>query len=126
MYKAKYFKPAEFSCRHCGELVIDDDLVEKLDKAREIAGIPFKINCGYRCKTHNAAVGGSKNSLHMQGLAADIDFETHEQLFRILDGLTSAKLHRILLYDKPGKTFVHADIHPDYSGGIAWVEEPKP
>lgn len=122
----KYFKLSEFACKHCGENHISEELVHKLDTARELAGIPFRINSGYRCEEHNKAVGGSKNSLHVKGLAADIDFTTHEQLYKILYGLTAAKVNRILIYDGPGKTFVHADIHPGYTGGVAWVEYPKP
>ncbi len=42
-----------------------------LDPLREELG-PIKVNSGYRSPTVNAAVGGSKTSAHMKGLAADI------------------------------------------------------
>lgn len=35
---------------------------------------PLFISSGYRCPRLNKAVGGAKNSQHMQGQAADIDF----------------------------------------------------
>lgn len=43
-----------------------------LDPLREKYGKPIRVNGGYRCPELNKAVGGSKTSQHMQGLAADI------------------------------------------------------
>ena len=43
-----------------------------LDPLRELAGSPISVNSGYRSAAVNAAVGGSKTSDHMKGLAADI------------------------------------------------------
>ena len=37
-------------------------LIDKLDKARGISGVAYKINSGYRCESHNAKVGGSPKS----------------------------------------------------------------
>lgn len=51
-----------------------------LDPLRDIVGFPIYINSGYRCKPLNDAVGGSDNSQHMQGLAADISFGSNEYL----------------------------------------------
>ena len=42
-----------------------------LDPLRRALG-PLKVNSGYRSRAVNAAVGGSKTSAHMRGLAADI------------------------------------------------------
>ena len=42
-----------------------------LDPLRRALG-PMKVNSGYRSRAVNAAVGGSKTSAHMRGLAADI------------------------------------------------------
>lgn len=43
-----------------------------LDPLREKYGKPIHVNGGYRCLALNKAVGGSKTSQHMLGLAADI------------------------------------------------------
>lgn len=43
-----------------------------LDPLRKEYGKPIIVNSGYRCPALNAAVGGSKTSHHMLGLAADI------------------------------------------------------
>ena len=45
---------------------------EVMEKVRTLLGDkPILISSGYRCPQLNAAVGGSKSSAHMSGLAAD-------------------------------------------------------
>jgi hypothetical protein len=44
---------------------------ELMEEVRAILGHPILITSGYRGPEVNAAVGGSKNSAHMSGLAAD-------------------------------------------------------
>lgn len=71
---SKNFKSTEFDCHGancCKETQIDDQLVEYLQKIREHFNKPVKISSGYRCKTHNARVGGASKSNHMYGQAAD-------------------------------------------------------
>ena len=43
-----------------------------LDPLREKYGKPITVSSGYRCQELNKIIGGSKNSQHMKGLAADI------------------------------------------------------
>lgn len=43
-----------------------------LDPLREKYGKPITVSSGYRCQELNKIVGGSKNSQHVKGLAADI------------------------------------------------------
>jgi hypothetical protein len=42
-----------------------------LEMIRSVCGKPLKISSGYRSPALNKAVGGSKTSMHSQGLAAD-------------------------------------------------------
>lgn len=42
---------------------------------------PIKITSGYRCKALNAAVGGSKSSHHIVGMAADIKMDNMKEVF---------------------------------------------
>ena len=42
-----------------------------LQPVRDLVGKPFKITSGYRCPTLNRIVGGSTNSDHIRGQAAD-------------------------------------------------------
>jgi hypothetical protein len=69
------FKSTEFDCHGsgcCSSTKIDEKLVEYLQKIRDYFGKAVNINSGYRCKTHNASVGGASQSNHMDGEAADI------------------------------------------------------
>lgn len=106
----KYFKLEEFACKHCGENLIDENFVRRLDQLRDICGFPFVIVSGYRCPTHNAAVGGAVNSQHMLGLAADIA-ATSSQAYMILSGAFSLGFRGIGVGMAPGKSqFVHLDL----------------
>ena len=46
-------------------------LAPGMQQVRELIGAPINISSGYRAPQVNAAVGGSRSSQHMQGLAAD-------------------------------------------------------
>ena len=45
--------------------------VATLEEIRTLLGVPILVSSGYRSPALNKAVGGSKSSAHMQGLAAD-------------------------------------------------------
>jgi hypothetical protein len=47
-------------------------LAAALEDVRSLlGGVPMLVSSGYRCPELNEAVGGAKNSAHMDGLAAD-------------------------------------------------------
>ena len=73
---SKNFKVSELDCKckdsTCDEVLIDTRLVDILQQIRDHFGVSVHVNSGYRCESHNAAVGGSKTSHHMRGMAADI------------------------------------------------------
>jgi zinc D-Ala-D-Ala carboxypeptidase len=47
-------------------------LAQTLEDVRALlGGVPLIISSGYRCPALNKKVGGSKKSMHMQGLAVD-------------------------------------------------------
>jgi len=54
-------------------LKIDLDLIYKLQEIRNIVG-PTEITSGYRTPSFNSSVGGSSNSYHLKGIAADVKF----------------------------------------------------
>lgn len=69
------FKSTEFDCHGsgcCSETLIDEKLIQFLQKIRTHFGKSVHINSGYRCKAHNSKVGGASKSNHMDGEAADI------------------------------------------------------
>lgn len=67
------FRVREFRCRDGSNTVfVDSDLVTLLQKIRDHFNRPVTITSGYRTLSHNKAVGGSPNSQHLYGMAADI------------------------------------------------------
>lgn len=69
------FSIAEFHCqgKQCGceTTLHDPGLSAYLQKIRDHFGKPIHITSGYRCKAHNASIGGSQQSRHCTGQAAD-------------------------------------------------------
>jgi len=87
-----------------------------LDHARAVSAIPYKINSGYRTKEHNAKVGGSPTSSHMNGSAVDIHCTDSASREKIIYGLIMAGFQRFGI----AKTFIHADVSPFKSPAI-WL-----
>lgn len=116
-YKPKYFKLDEFKCKCCGKVIISDNLLLLLDRARDIAGIPFIITSGYRCKKHNAEIGGVPNSAHVKGLACDIKAITSKERYRIVKALLQVGFNRIGI----ASNFIHADIDTTKPKNVIWL-----
>lgn len=69
----KHFSRKEFACKcGCGFNVVDVDLLELLTYVRCYFDKPVIITSGCRCEAYNEKIGGTKNSKHKLGLAADI------------------------------------------------------
>lgn len=63
--KYKYFADKEI-------VNLKPELVKALDVARGVSNTPYKINSGFRTVEQNKAAGGTANSAHLRGLAADL------------------------------------------------------
>ena len=64
---------------------LNDLVTNVLDNLRDGWGRPIIVTSGYRCKELNAAVGGARNSQHLNGQAADIisdDFAAFRRFVR--------------------------------------------
>ena len=116
--KLKHFKKSEFTCKcGCGETVISDDLLYMLDKAREFAKKPFKINSGYRCKNHPESKKNPTSS-HIKGLAVDIECKDSNTRAIMMDALVYADFERFGLH----KSFIHVDIDVvDKVSPVIWL-----
>jgi uncharacterized protein YcbK (DUF882 family) len=109
-----------FKCHCCNNLPsqgMDQNLVDVLNEA----GIrPDEINCGYRCPSHNAAVGGVPNSQHVDGTAADVDASRWgvEALATKFESLRADGVGR---YPGEAGNFVHVDTRDGrVDGGYRW------
>jgi zinc D-Ala-D-Ala carboxypeptidase len=118
----KYFKEEEFACRcGCGLNNFDPVTAQRLDYARGLARVPFRLNSACRCKQHNEDEGGKENSSHLgedkPATAVDISAPNSYIRFRIIKGLVLAGFQRIgVTYDD----FVHADLDPHKDQEVAW------
>lgn len=113
----RYFKLEEFACPCCGRNEIDHYLVDLLDEARNVAGIPFYITSGFRCEKRNREVGGVPDSAHIKGLAADIYAADSKTRFKIVEALIEVGIQRIGI----AKGFIHADIDMDKPRPALWL-----
>jgi uncharacterized protein YcbK (DUF882 family) len=115
----KYFNKDEFTCKcGCGKIDMDEDFISKLDLSREISKTSYVINSGYRCKDHNADVGGKPDSAHLKGVAADIKTDGSRKRFLVLKGLIDAGFNRIGI--DLNKGFIHVDMDSTKDKDVAW------
>ena len=67
------FSRSEIACKcGCGFDTFDAELLMMLENIRGYFNKPITITSGCRCMAHNERVGGSSNSQHLLGRAADI------------------------------------------------------
>lgn len=104
---SEHFIEEEFACPCCGMVLVQPDLVEKLEGLRRLAGGPVVVTSGYRCPAHNKVVGGVENSYHTQGMAADVSVDaiSPQQLAAMAE---QAGFDGIGVYPEQG--FVHVDL----------------
>ena len=119
MKQNPFFVEREFKCK-CGQCeglpdkMPPDELIDILCKIRAHFDMPLMIRSGYRCKEHNARVGGAKASRHLVGDAVDfvvIGIETKE-VYAYCENLPNAdKLGLAIKHNPQNKYagFVHLD-----------------
>lgn len=67
-----HFNRSELACKHCGECILDPALLPALELLRAQGDEVIIVHDAYRCRVHNAAVGGVLKSEHPEGMAADV------------------------------------------------------
>jgi len=105
----QYFNRREVACQcGCGAAMVDMRFMDRLDRARGVAGVPFVVRSGLRCPTHNAKIGGKANSAHLRGLAADIATPDSRTRYHVLRAAFAVGFQRIGI----GRDFIHLDTDP--------------
>lgn len=87
---SEHFNRSEFTCQcHCGFDTVDIALIKVLEQVRHKFMAPITITSGCRCIDHNAKIGGSYDSQHTKGRAADFKVKnrTPEEVYAFIDGL---------------------------------------
>ncbi|MEW6233834.1 MAG: D-Ala-D-Ala carboxypeptidase family metallohydrolase [Candidatus Omnitrophota bacterium] len=118
---SEHFTLEEFACRcGCGEADADPRLIASLEALREAVHAPIHINSGRRCEKQNKKVGGSPNSQHLTGKAADIWMEnvTPQEIARQAAEIEAFRKGGIGVYP----SFVHLDVRPNGPArwGLKW------
>lgn len=96
---------------------LKDELIQGLDKARSIAGIPFVITSPVRTLAENQSSGGVEDSSHLQGWAVDLRCSDSSSRYAIVKALLAVEFTRIGIYDK----HVHVDCDPTKPSNVIWI-----
>jgi uncharacterized protein YcbK (DUF882 family) len=94
-------------CKACGNTcAMSDTFMTSLQKLRDIIGVPFKINSGFRCNSHNTAIGGVSNSWHTKGKACDITIKKNDLVaLEDIELIANEYFEEVILYKK--ENFIH-------------------
>lgn len=120
---APHFSEEEFTCPcGCGIHNPNRPFLERLERARIRAEIPFNITSGSRCQEHNEDVGGVDSSAHlaseaMESHAGDIGARGSRQRGIIIPSLVAVGFNRLGI----AKSFVHVDIDPALPPNVIWL-----
>lgn len=88
-------------------------LVENvLDPLREAWGKPLRVTSGYRSPKLNVAVGGSRTSHHMKGMAADITTGNRVENRRLFQLIIDLNLPFSQLIDEKNFSWIHVSYDP--------------
>jgi len=115
----KYFKLEEFDCPGLpgsGAEYMCKDFVKTLNSIRHTASIPLVITSGYRSPEHNEKVGGTPNSSHLKGVAADIACDNSADRVKIVAAAIAHKVRRIGI----AEGFIHLDVDNDKPAAL-WL-----
>ena len=99
---------------------VDLPTLAMLDKARDIAGVPFQITSNYRTQEHTLEVGGIQNDAHTRVpcKAFDIAISDHPTRSKIIFACAEAGFRRIGFNEK----HVHVDDEQTLPYPALWVE----
>ncbi len=123
----RHFTPREFTCKCNGlcdhSVAMSVGTVAKLDKIRDLIGLPITILSGIRCARHNNKVGGKAQSGHLvkngESHAADVLCSDPNFRYAFLAAALPV-FNRIGI----GKDFIHVDDDPELPENTAWVYGP--
>jgi len=96
---------------------MQQEFLDLLDDARDLAGVPFIINSGFRTPAANRRAGGKETSSHLTGWACDIRATSSNRRYLIIAALCGVGFNRIGVAD----TFVHVDMDPTKSQNCLWL-----
>jgi uncharacterized protein YcbK (DUF882 family) len=106
----KYFSDSEVEG-------LNHEFVQRLEDARELAGVPFVITSGLRLLEANESASGVQDSAHLSGMAVDLKCSTSSERFKMLKALLMVGINRLGVYDR----HIHADVDSTKDQSVIWV-----
>lgn len=85
-------------------------LADNLEKIRTFLGHPLRISSAFRCMELNRKIGGSVNSAHMDGLAADFTCEKFGKPIDVVKALFKSNIKVDQVIEEG--TWVHVSFDP--------------
>ncbi len=144
MATKNYFKEKELACPCCDQNNFSPDLLETLNRMREMLMAPLFLNSAYRCTQHDLNIHLTKlikkresrvitfneyeelidievkkqrTSSHIKGLATDLRVNGSNQRFMIVNVAREYGINRIGI----AKTFIHVDKDIDKPQNLIWL-----
>lgn len=109
------FSQAEFRCKETGEIGMQAEFMERLQKLRFDYNRPMVVTSGYRSPRHSIEAKKAVPGTHAQGIAVDIAAsgrDAHDLVFlAIKNGFNGIGV---------AKTFIHLDMRP-YDKRTIWI-----
>lgn len=96
---------------------MDQAFMNRLDRARELAGIPFVITSAYRSPEWDRGKGRSGTGAHPERVAVDIRCNTSRNRFLIVQALMHVGFNRIGIAD----SFIHVDGSETHDNMVIWT-----
>ena len=100
---------SDFESPDTHEVMIKAELVDRLQRMKRFAGVPVRIESGYRTPERNHEVGGEPKSLHMIGQAVDVSCVGHSLVLLMIAAVV-AGFQSVIAYEK--KNIVHCALGP--------------
>ena len=92
------------------------EFLARLERTRERANTPFRINSAFRSVEHERSRGRSGNSSHTTGRAVDIACTGSRERFLIIRAAIQEGFTRIGVHP----TFIHLDDSPTHDPEVVW------
>lgn len=109
------FSEPEFRCGHTGIAKMNPDFMERLQKLREMYGLPMVVSSGYRHETHPIEAAKKEPGAHASGRACDIAVSGANALELVYLALECG-FTGIGVQQKGSGRFIHLDDLPSKKG----------
>ena len=109
-----HFSFSELACRETGECLLDETLMDCLERVRGVVG-PLTVTSGYRSPRHSVEAAKPRPGSHAMGKAVDIAC-TGRKAYEVLATAIEEGFTGFGVAQKGGQRFLHLDIITDEDG----------